>query len=152
MRTNLPETRDIQVPVEGFFKNASIPWGYRPRNEVFTNDPRKEKLDLAAGVLRDDSGGMISYRSVEEARKNILARGVATSYLAPAGLPEFRSAIHSLLFADSNQHGFTMQTFGAAGAMSLAAKALQRLGLADAVLISNESWGEHARIFEMAGY
>jgi aromatic-amino-acid transaminase len=140
-----------QVP---FFTIDNVPWGWRERATLFAADPRPEKLDLVAGVLRDESGKHHRFSVVAEcetAAQPVSGRG----YLPPTGYAPFCAAIEEFLFgsmrARVGARMGTVQTLGAAGALRLASGTVARLGLSSQILLGAESWGDHHRIFEQAG-
>jgi aromatic-amino-acid transaminase len=151
-----PEIRkDSLCGEHGHFATERLPWGYRERADVFKQDQRPEKLELTAGVIRDNDGKPVRLLSVEAAAASRAAKDEPHEYLPPAGLTAFREAITRILFGEAHAsiagRCCTVQTIGGAHALRLGGDFLSRLGLVPAILVSQDSWGDHRRIFERAG-
>ena len=89
---------------------------------AFARDENPNKIDLGIGVYRDESGQTPILESVMEAEKRMVARQTSKSYLGPAGVPGFNSAVSKLVFGEQNEalaqgRIRTVQTPGGTGAL-----------------------------------
>jgi aspartate aminotransferase len=84
----------------------------------FAQDSNPLKIDLGIGVYRDEHGHTPMLRSVIEAEKLMVARQNTKSYLGPAGVPGFNSAMAKMIFGEASEilaqeRTCTVQTPGA---------------------------------------
>ena len=66
--------------------------------EAFKRDPNPVKINLAAGVYRDETGNTPVFRAVKRAEADILETEVSKSYLGITGAPEYAAAVQGLAF------------------------------------------------------
>jgi aspartate aminotransferase len=114
------------------------------------------KIDLGVGVYRDESGGTPILDSVAQAERVLLDRQTTKTYLGPAGVPGFNSAMGELLFgADSEAltsgRVRTIQTPGGTGALRLAGDLIKSARPDSTVWASDPTWANHLALFPAAG-
>lgn len=139
-----------------FFKIENLPSGFRERASQYLSDPREHKLDLGAGVLRDDSGAVWSFKAVGDSLETLYKSALGKGYPPALGNVAFCEQMRRLILGDAaaqaSDRSFSIQTIGAAQATRLIADCLKRLNICDTISISRESWADHRRIFERAGF
>jgi aromatic-amino-acid transaminase len=144
---------------QAFFSAAQIPWGYRERAAQFNTDPRADKLDVGAGVVRDMHGKALSLVTVEKVVRDLACNAASETkrggYAPPLGEPDFRESIRRFYLGEAastlGERSFAVQTIGGAQALRLIADCIQRLGLAEHFVVSEQSWSDHRRIIERTG-
>lgn len=124
--------------------------------KAFTDDPRREKVNLGVGVFRNEKLHTPILHSVQMAQEKLLHREESKEYLPIDGYANYIQAVGSLLFgstcwkADSERiAGF--QTLGGTGALSLGATFLHEEIPSSSVSIPSPSWPNHRGIFSHAG-
>ncbi|UDG82657.1 amino acid aminotransferase [Candidatus Vallotia lariciata] len=126
-------------------------------NEDFHDDPRDNKVNLSIGIYFDAYGNLPVMAAVRDAEYALAGEIEPRPYLPMAGLPDYRDAVHQLVFgnacsAHTKQRIATLQTLGGSGALKVGADFLRRT-LPDAqVWISDPSWENHRVVFERAGF
>ena len=123
---------------------------------AFARDQNPDKIDLGIGVYRDESGQTPILESVMEAEKRMVARQTSKSYLGPAGVPGFNSAVSKLVFGEQNEalaqgRIRTVQTPGGTGALRVAAELIRSADPAARIWLSEPTWSNHNAIFSAAG-
>lgn len=122
----------------------------------FNADQNPRKLDLGIGVYRDETGATPILNCVVAAEKILLATQATKSYLGPAGVTGFNTAISELIFgADSDviQQGrvHTVQTPGGTAALRIAAELIKAANPEAELWASDPTWGNHLALFPAAG-
>ncbi len=123
---------------------------------AFEKDSNPKKIDLGIGVYRDETGNTPMLDSVVRAEKTLLEQQTSKSYLGPAGVNGFNSAMAQLVFgADSEALSQgrvrTVQTPGGTGALRVAADLIHAANPATRLWHSDPTWGNHQAIFPAAG-
>ena len=123
---------------------------------AFAKDPNPHKIDLGVGVYRDEHGQTPMLQSVIEAERRMIAQQTSKSYLGPAGVPGFNSAITELVFGTDNEalsegRIRTVQTPGGTGALRVAADLIKAANPAARIWFSEPTWSNHLAIFPAAG-
>ncbi|WP_108650994.1 amino acid aminotransferase [Dongshaea marina] len=124
--------------------------------EAFRRDTRENKINLGAGIFKDDQGKTPVLPSVKIAEQRLVEGEQSKSYLPIEGDVEYGRLIRELLLgADSSvlQAGRarTAQTPGGTGALKVAADFIARQLPSKRIWISRPSWANHIKIFEAAG-
>ncbi|WP_225721844.1 amino acid aminotransferase [Candidatus Vallotiella sp. (ex Adelges kitamiensis)] len=126
-------------------------------NEDFQVDPRANKVNLSIGIYFNADGKLPVMAAVHDA-EHALAREIRPRpYLPMAGLPDYRDAVHQLVFGNAcsvrtRQRIATLQTLGGSGALKVGADFLRRTLPNAQVWISDPSWENHRVVFERAGF
>jgi aspartate/tyrosine/aromatic aminotransferase len=123
--------------------------------ERFVADPNPTKLDLTAGVYRDETGKTPIFDAVRTAEFRYLEAETTKSYLPIDGPKAFGDLVDEMVFgADARAAGLvtrTSQTPGGTGALAVAGHFLARQRPDRKVWISAPTWPNHKPIFETAG-
>ena len=125
-------------------------------NEKFLNDPRSGKINLGAGVYKDENGNTPVLNSVKKAETRLLEAENSKTYLGIPGSADYALEVQKLLFgADSSiiadGRAQTAQTPGGTGGLRVAAELIKRQIGASRVWVSDPTWANHAGIFQAAG-
>lgn len=125
-------------------------------NEAMRRDRRPEKINLGAGVYKDERGQTPVLEVVKEAEQRLWRHEATKSYLPIEGAPAFGEHVrHLVLGADhpavKDGRGATVHTPGGTGALRVIAELLRSQGKNPRVWLSNPSWANHPKIFAAAG-
>ncbi len=123
---------------------------------AFVRDTNPKKIDLGVGVYRDEHGQTPVLGSVVEAEKRMIAKQTSKSYLGPAGVTGFNSAITNLVFGPDNpvlgeSRVRTIQTPGGTGALRVAGDLIKSADTNARIWVSDPTWANHLAIFPAAG-
>ncbi len=124
--------------------------------EAFKRDPNPAKINLAAGVYRDETGNTPVFRAVKRAEADILETEISKTYLGMAGLPEFTNAVQSLVFGAGNpilasKRATTVQAPGGTAALRVGADFIHKASPSSTVWVSQPTWPNHPPLFRNAG-
>ena len=122
---------------------------------AFRADPNPDKIDLGAGVYKDEQGNTPVMRAVKNAEQQLLADQRSKSYVGPNGAPGFNEAIARLAFGDGlfnslGERRVTLQTPGGCGGLRLAAEFLAKANPAATVWLSDPTWPNHGPLLGAA--
>ena len=125
-------------------------------SSAFAKDPNPNRIDLGIGVYRDESGSTPMLQSVVEAEKRMIAAQTSKSYLGPAGVVGFNSAMAELTFGANSEALLagrirTVQTPGGTGALRVSAELVKAANPAARIWVSEPTWPNHLGIFPAAG-
>ena len=123
---------------------------------AFLADDNPQKIDLGVGVYRDEAGDTPILECVRRAERVLLDTQTTKTYLGPAGVAGFNSAMSERLFgADSEPLNSgrvrTIQTPGGTGALRLAADLIRAARPDSTVWASDPTWANHLALFPAAG-
>lgn len=123
---------------------------------AFLADDNPQKIDLGVGVYRDEAGDTPILECVRRAEHVLLDTQTTKTYLGPAGVAGFNSAMSERLFgADSEALNSgrvrTIQTPGGTGALRLAADLIRAARPDSTVWASDPTWANHLALFPAAG-
>ena len=121
--------------------------------ELFRKDPNPDKINVAMGVYRDESGSTPILECVKQAEIRLLAEETTKSYLGMAGLDGFGGLVQALVFGEkpAGERAVTLQTPGGTGALRVAADFLRQKAGAERIWVSSPTWANHPNIFKAAG-
>jgi aspartate/tyrosine/aromatic aminotransferase len=123
---------------------------------LFKADDRPGKLDLTAGVYKDETGRVPKFACIAEAERRYLETEDTKVYLPIDGAPAFTAATQELVFGPISaldpDRLRTTQTPGGTGALALVAHALAQTVGPRRVWLSDPTWPNHPSIFEAAGH
>jgi aspartate/tyrosine/aromatic aminotransferase len=121
--------------------------------ELFRKDPNPNKINVAMGVYRDESGTTPILDCVKQAETRLLAEESSKSYLGMAGLDGLEGLVQDLVFGQRPADGrtVTLQTPGGTGALRVAADFLRQKVGAERIWVSSPTWANHSNIFKAAG-
>ncbi|NJL30035.1 MAG: aspartate/tyrosine/aromatic aminotransferase, partial [Thermoanaerobaculia bacterium] len=121
-------------------------------NEAIRRDPRPEKINLGAGVYKDEAGKTPVFAAVKEAERRLVASQPSKNYLPMDGYPEFIRGVQRLLFGGEHEilsegRAATVQTPGGTGALRVAGDFLKQAAGASRLWLSEPTWPNHPQIF-----
>jgi len=124
--------------------------------EAFKRDPNPAKINLAAGVYRDETGNTPVFRAVKRAEADILESEISKTYLGMVGLPEYTAAVQNLVFGVGHpilaeRRAITLQAPGGTGALRVAADFVKKAAPGAKVWVSAPTWPNHPSLFRAAG-
>lgn len=125
-------------------------------DEAVRRDPRPEKINLGAGVYKDETGETPVFAAVQVAERRLAASQPSKSYLPIEGHPEFIRGVQRLLFGDENEilaqrRAATAQTPGGTGALRVAGDFLKEVAGASRLWLSEPTWPNHPQVFGAVG-
>jgi aspartate aminotransferase/aromatic-amino-acid transaminase len=124
--------------------------------EAHSRDPNPQKINLGAGVFRDEYGKTPILDSVKQAERRLWEQEVSKTYLAIAGDPRFARDSQRLQFGGDHpllDQGrlLTVHTPGGTGAIRIAADFLKAHRPDTTVWMPDPTWINHPQIFHAAG-
>ncbi len=137
-----------------FFEKISLapPDSILGLTAAFVADPRKTKVNLGAGIYKDETLKTTVLNVVKQAEALILETEKSKEYLPIDGDRVFIEQIASLIFGPVNSDkicGF--QTPGGRGALRIGGSFLKK-EVDGALFIPNPSWPNHKGVFTAAGF
>lgn len=125
--------------------------------EAFKTDPNPNKVNLGAGVYKDDSGKTPVLKSVKAAEGILMGVEKTKSYLPISGDPSYADSVQKLLFGDASEvyqtrRASTIHAPGGTGALRMGAELLKKFAPKASVWISTPTWANHKGIFSSAGF
>jgi len=125
--------------------------------EAFKNDPNPDKVNLGAGVYKDDNGITPIPASVKQAERLILDEQQTKSYLGISGDPAYGDCAQRLMFGSESEvissgRATTAHAPGGTGALRIGAELIKKFNPDAAVWISDPTWANHYGIFAAAGF
>jgi aspartate aminotransferase/aromatic-amino-acid transaminase len=125
--------------------------------EAFKNDPNPDKVNLGAGVYKDDLGNTPVLEAVKAAEKILLDAEKSKNYLPISGDPLYADNVQKLIFDETAEvytakRASTIQAPGGTGALRMGADLLKKFSPAAAVWVSSPTWANHKGIFSSAGF
>ncbi|CAD5316114.1 unnamed protein product [Arabidopsis thaliana] len=121
------------------------------------DDPSPVKLNLSAGTYRTEEGKPLVLdvvRRAEQQLANDLSRD--KEYLPLNGLPEFNKLSTKLILGDDSpalkeNRVVTTQCLSGTGSLRVGAEFLATHNKESVIFVPNPTWGNHPRIFTLAG-
>ena len=123
---------------------------------AYRQDPSSHKINLGAGVFRDEMGRTPVLAAVKEAERRIWQDEDSKTYLAIGGNPKFAAHVQRLVLGRdqplrTGDRLATVQTPGGTGAIRLATGLLKNHRPDCAVWIPDSTWINHLQICRAAG-
>ncbi len=123
---------------------------------AYRADPNPDKIDLGAGVYKDEHGKTPVMAAVKQAERTLLAKQDSKAYVGPAGATGFNEALAELAFGADlagalGSRRTSLQTPGGCGGLRLAAEFLARANAGATVWVSDPSWPNHVPLLCAAG-
>ena len=124
--------------------------------EAVKADPNPDKINLGAGIYKDESGRTPVLSAVKKAERRLLDAEASKGYLPISGLPEYTEAARELLFGPGHKvvesgRAVTAQAPGGTGALRLAAEFIGKFAGEPRVWVSDPTWSNHYGVLEAAG-
>ena len=123
---------------------------------AYRADPNPNKIDLGAGVYKNESGDTPVMRAVKKAEQILLAEQDSKAYVGPGGAAGFNEAIAALAFGAALKQSLggrrvTLQTPGGCGGLRLAAEFIAQANPGATVWVSDPTWPNHRPLLGAAG-
>lgn len=124
--------------------------------EKYRQDASPSKVDVVVGAYRTEEGKPYVLNVVRKAEQLMLDdKQLNKEYLPISGDPQFNSLAAKLIFGDSSvlreNRVATVQAISGTGALRLAAEFLTRFFPKASLYLPKPTWGNHPKIFELAG-
>ncbi len=125
--------------------------------EAFKNDTNPNKVNLGAGVYKDNSGITPIFASVKEAERILLSEEQSKSYLPISGDPVYATSVQQLLFGKGSEvitsgRAVTAHAPGGTGALRIGAELIKKFNPEASVWITDPTWANHNGVFGAAGF
>ncbi|MCR8923111.1 aspartate/tyrosine/aromatic aminotransferase [Dasania sp. GY-MA-18] len=122
---------------------------------AFLQDNNPLKVDLGAGVYKDETGIAPILTTVKAAEHKYLSEQTSKTYTGIAGDMEYNHCIEQLIFGQQHpalqaQRISTIQTPGSSGGLYLAAQLIARSNPNSKLWLSQPTWDNHYAIFASA--
>ncbi len=124
--------------------------------EAFKKDPDPHKINLGAGVYKDENGQTPVLATVKQAEARILEQEKSKTYLPIDGAPEYGEAVRELIFGHGHaviedRRAVTAHCPGGTGALRVAMDLLRRVRPETTVWLSAPTWPNHPQLLDAAG-
>jgi len=121
----------------------------------FKADINANKIDLGAGIYKDENGNTPVLSCVKVAEKFRLENEMSKAYLGSAGSALFNEKMTSLMLGDhkviSENRIRTVSTPGGTGALRTAGEFIKACTPGATIWVSNPTWANHQGVFTAAG-
>ncbi|MEO0444224.1 MAG: amino acid aminotransferase, partial [Pseudomonadota bacterium] len=119
-------------------------------------DQNSQKVDLGAGVYKDERGNTPIMAAVAQAQRQWLEQETTKAYSAPAGPEGFNQGMLALLLGEGHDalkthRATSVQTPGGCGALRIAAGMLNRCREHPRIWVSTPTWANHIPLLGSAG-
>jgi len=123
----------------------------------FNADTNPDKIDLGAGIYKDEAGRTPVLACVKAAEKYLLENETSKAYLGSAGSALFNEKITALALGSAHRvvtenRIRTISTPGGTGALRTAAEFLKTIRPGANIWVSNPTWANHPGVFQAAGF
>lgn len=124
--------------------------------DEFKADLRSDKINLGAGIYKDETGETPILSCVKTAEARLVDTEKTKSYLSIEGTADYAKAVQSLVFGAGSalitQHrAKTAHAPGGTGALKIAAEFISKQLDSTTIWISDPTWANHISIFESSG-
>ncbi len=121
----------------------------------FKADSNPNKIDLGAGIYKDENGHTPVLSCVKAAEKFRLENESSKAYISSAGSALFNEKMTSLILGDhkviSENRIRTVSTPGGTGALRTAGEFIKACTPGATIWVSNPTWANHQGVFTAAG-
>ncbi|PID41964.1 MAG: aromatic amino acid aminotransferase [Proteobacteria bacterium] len=122
----------------------------------FKADTNPDKIDLGAGVFKDEAGVTPVLACVKAAEKFLVENETTKVYLGSAGSALFNERMTRLAFGDDHKvidenRVRTVSTPGGTGALRIAGEFVNRCKPGANIWVSDPTWANHQGVFKAAG-
>lgn len=118
-------------------------------------DTNPNKIDLGAGIYKDEAGNTPVLACVKTAEKFRVENETSKAYLGSAGSELFNERMSALILGDhkviSEQRIRTISTPGGTGALRIAGEFIKTCKPGATIWLSNPTWANHQGVFTAAG-
>lgn len=124
--------------------------------DAFREDPNPQKINLGAGVYRDEHGRTPALAVVKEAERRLWQDEISKTYLPIEGNREFAGYAQRLILGSdhpltTDPRLLTVQTPGGTGGLRLVGDLLRRQSPEATVWLPDPTWVNHPKICEAVG-
>jgi len=125
--------------------------------DAFNKDQNPKKVNLGAGVYKDDNNNTPILNCVKAAEKILLEKEKSKSYLPISGDPLYAANVQKLLFGESSEvissgRALTVHAPGGTGALRVGGDLLKKFYPDAKMWISSPTWANHRAVFTTAGF
>lgn len=125
--------------------------------EAFKRDPNPNKVNLGAGVYKNNNGITPIPSCVKDAERLMLGSEETKSYLPISGDPVYAECAQRLLFGTQSEvirsgRAVTAHAPGGTGALRIGAELIKKFNPDASVWVSDPTWANHNGIFTAAGF
>jgi aspartate aminotransferase len=121
----------------------------------FAADSNPNKIDLGAGIYKDELGKTPVLACVKAAEQFRTDNEDSKAYLGSAGSAAFNTAINTLMLGDhkviAENRIRTLSTPGGTGALRIAGEFIKTCKPGATIWVSNPTWANHQGVFNAAG-
>jgi len=121
----------------------------------FKADNNPNKIDLGAGIYKDENGHTPVLSCVKSAEEFRVANESSKAYISSAGSALFNEKMTSLILGDhkviSENRVRTVSTPGGTGALRTAGEFIKACTPGATIWVSNPTWANHQGVFTAAG-
>jgi aspartate aminotransferase/aromatic-amino-acid transaminase len=124
---------------------------------AFKQDTNPNKVNLGAGVYKNDQGITPILDSVKQAERLLLDEEQTKSYLPISGDPLYTACVQRLMFGEDSEviasgRAATAHAPGGTGALRIGGELIQKFNPGATMWISSPTWANHHGIFGAAGF
>ena len=124
--------------------------------QAYKNDQNPLKVDLGAGIYKNDVGQTPIMQAIQQAQKQWMQEESTKAYAPPVGIGQFPQAIIELLLGKDHasvkeSRVISVQTPGGCGALRVAAGLLTRCKDKVRIWVSAPTWANHIPLLSSAG-
>ena len=121
----------------------------------FKADANPKKIDLGAGIYKDEQGNTPVLDCVKAAEQIRIDRETSKTYISSAGSPLFNESITDLILGEhrviAENRIRTISTPGGTGALRIAGEFIRTCKPGTTIWVSNPTWANHQGVFTAAG-
>lgn len=123
---------------------------------AYNQDPNPKKIDLGAGVYKDESGNTPIFAAVKQAETLWAAQEKTKVYTPQPGFADFNEQILPLVFGADHDvivkhRAASVMAPGGSGALRISAELLHRAQGEGNLWVSTPTWGNHIPLLGSAG-
>lgn len=123
---------------------------------MYSQDPNPDKVDLGAGIYKNEQGQAPVLKAIKEAERRFFATEDTKAYIGPPGEAGFNQAISELIFGKDHpalreNRIRTIQTPGGSGALRVAAEMILKAQPGARIWASDPTWANHIPLLSSAG-
>ncbi|TPV96508.1 MAG: aspartate/tyrosine/aromatic aminotransferase [Myxococcales bacterium FL481] len=124
--------------------------------EAFGRDPNPDKINLGAGVFKDEAGRTPVLAAVTAAERRLVDGERSKVYRPIVGEARYGELVRDLVFGDEPPPGLgdrcvTAHSPGGTGALRVVGECLAKLPRRPTVWVTTPTWANHRAIFSAAG-